>query len=153
MKHILMIEPDTLQALAIAKMLTHESWQLHFASNAQSAITAADAYLPATVILELAIPGHNGIEFLHEFRSYSEWTEVPIIIFSQQDISKFASWEDPHNIPPEVLAQHSLAIENIEAIYGLTEKVFVSSETGFGMSVAIREILSKVVNDLGHPLV
>ncbi len=85
-KQVLLIEPDSVQGLAITRLLSTASLQLHIASSAQSAVSTADGIVPNAVILELALPEHNGIEFLHEFRSYPEWAEVPIIIFSQQRV-------------------------------------------------------------------
>lgn len=97
-KHVLVIEPDMAQRLAIADVLTDASIILHFATSAQSAVAAADTNAPGVVILELALPGHNGIEFLHEFRSYPEWTTVPLIIFSQQLIEDKAVFKNLGNI-------------------------------------------------------
>lgn len=42
----------------------------------------ADEAKPDAVILELAMPEHNGIEFLQEFRSYADWLDVPIVVYS-----------------------------------------------------------------------
>lgn len=41
---------------------------------------AADEQRPDVVVLELQLPAHNGIEFLHEFRSYADWRMVPAIV-------------------------------------------------------------------------
>lgn len=42
----------------------------------------ADDFMPDLVILELQLAGHNGIEFIYEFRSYAEWREVPIMLLT-----------------------------------------------------------------------
>ena len=36
--------------------------------------------MPDVVVLELQLPGHNGVEFLYEFRSYPEWLHVPVVL-------------------------------------------------------------------------
>jgi CheY-like chemotaxis protein len=50
------------------------------AATAQAAIDAADQQAPDIVVLELQLPAHDGIEFLHEFRSYPEWQTTPVIV-------------------------------------------------------------------------
>lgn len=52
------------------------------AHNAQDAIKKADENTPDIIVMELLIPRHNGLEFIHEFRSYPEWLDIPIILYS-----------------------------------------------------------------------
>jgi DNA-binding response OmpR family regulator len=61
-------------------MLAHAGFDVVHAAGAQEAITIADKRTPDIVIVEVQLPAHSGIEFLHEFRSYSEWLKVPIIV-------------------------------------------------------------------------
>lgn len=82
MKRILLIEPNTTLAKIYTRLFTEDSYQVSHATNAQSAIDAADAASPDIVMLELQLPKHSGIEFLHEFRSYPEWNKVPVVINS-----------------------------------------------------------------------
>jgi CheY-like chemotaxis protein len=77
---ILLIEPDVLQARAYAAALQRSGQTVVCASGAQSAVQAADEQMPDVVVLELQLPGHNGIEFLYEFRSYPEWLHVPVVL-------------------------------------------------------------------------
>ena len=82
MASILVIEPDAVLATTYAEALMQAGYQPVVAATAQSAIHAADEQLPDLIILELQLAAHNGIEFLHEFRSYPEWQDVPVIINS-----------------------------------------------------------------------
>ena len=54
----------------------------YIAQNAQKAISMIDELKPSVIILELQLSGHSGIEFLHEFRSYEDWTNIKVIIHS-----------------------------------------------------------------------
>ena len=78
--HILLVEPDTLQARVIAGALERDGHAVAHAVSAQSAVHLADEQMPDVVILELQLPRHNGVEFLYEFRSYAEWLHIPIIV-------------------------------------------------------------------------
>jgi DNA-binding response OmpR family regulator len=76
---ILLIEPDALLGKTYTKALEVVGHTVDSVRNAQSAIIAADDHLPDLVILELQLPSHNGIAFLQEFRSYHDWSDIPVI--------------------------------------------------------------------------
>jgi CheY-like chemotaxis protein len=50
---------------------------------------AADDINPDVVILELQLVQHSGAEFLYEFRSYPDWQNVPVIIYTQIPPTQF----------------------------------------------------------------
>lgn len=80
--HILLIEPDALQANVYKIALEKQDHTVAHAATAQSAIQCADERKPDVVVLELQLPSHNGVEFLYEFRSYPEWMRVPVVVHS-----------------------------------------------------------------------
>jgi len=80
--NVLLIEPDPLQASMYRAAIQRENHTVAHAVSAQSAIHVADTFAPDVVVLEVQMPGHNGIEFLYEFRSYAEWMDIPVIIYS-----------------------------------------------------------------------
>lgn len=80
MSHILLVEPNTVLAKTYTSALQHVGHSVAHATGAQSAVDAADKQAPDVVIVELQLPGHSGVEFLHEFRSYAEWLHIPIIV-------------------------------------------------------------------------
>ncbi len=82
MPRILVVEPDTALASIAAQYLTKHGHEVTTCPSAQAAISAADSAPPDMVILELAMTTDNGIAFLQEFRSYTDWLEIPIIIYS-----------------------------------------------------------------------
>jgi CheY-like chemotaxis protein len=78
--HILLIEPDKLQAGAYTAVLERMGASVTHVSTAQSAVHAVDDRIPDVVVLELQLAGNNGVEFLYEFRSYPEWVHIPVIV-------------------------------------------------------------------------
>lgn len=82
-KKILIVEPDR-ELAGIMKTYLEKTTghQVSVANTAQDAIIKADTSPPHVVVVELAIPEHNGIAFLHEFRSYSDWQKVPVVVYS-----------------------------------------------------------------------
>ncbi len=87
MNHVLLIEPDRSLAESATEVLKSKDTQVVWATGAQEAIAAADRQCPNIVVLELGLPSHNGIEFLYEFRSYHEWSSIPVIMFTMQQIA------------------------------------------------------------------
>lgn len=82
MSYVLVVEPNHKLARTLKQHLLQNNFKASFALTAQDAIIQADDRKPDVVILELAMPEHNGIEFLQEFRSYADWLEVPIVVYS-----------------------------------------------------------------------
>ncbi|HJQ08883.1 MAG TPA: response regulator [Candidatus Saccharimonadales bacterium] len=80
MSHVLLLEPNTVLAAAYTEALQHAGHTVAHTTGAQAAIHAADAQAPDAVLLELLLPQHNGVEFLHEFRSYTDWQTTPVIV-------------------------------------------------------------------------
>ena len=80
MAHILLIEPNQVLAATYAQALIHEGYTVECVLTSQAALDAADGERPDVIVLELHIGEHNGVEFLHEFRSYGDWQTIPIIL-------------------------------------------------------------------------
>ena len=78
--HVLLIEPDKVQAHVYTRALSQAGHQVAHAVSAQAAVHATDEQVPDVVLLELQLPQHNGVEFLYEFRSYPEWSQVPVVL-------------------------------------------------------------------------
>jgi DNA-binding response OmpR family regulator len=92
MNSVLLIEPDRILAEIYKQAIeAADIGQVTAVSGAQAAIMAADQQMPDVVILELQLIEHSGVEFLYEFRSYSEWQSIPIIV---QTVVPFGEFHD-----------------------------------------------------------
>ncbi|HEU4914013.1 MAG TPA: response regulator [Candidatus Saccharimonadales bacterium] len=80
MQNVLVIEPDTALARTYVQALRHAGYAVRHATGAQDAIDAADQSTPAAVVMEIQLAVHDGVEFLHEFRSHAEWRFVPVVV-------------------------------------------------------------------------
>lgn len=78
---VLLIEPQNDFARVISKSLELSDIEVLHAVNAQAAVHEAEQGIDV-VVLELALPGHNGLEFLYEFRSYNDWRHIPIVMYT-----------------------------------------------------------------------
>jgi CheY-like chemotaxis protein len=93
---ILLVEPNLTSQSAVIRALS--DCDVVVASNADSAMEkVANNTSVSAVIMELSLAGHSGMEFLYEFRTYSDWAQVPIIIYStirlQDDVLMSNAWD------------------------------------------------------------
>jgi DNA-binding response OmpR family regulator len=79
---VLLVEPDKLLATSYRKALGREGIAADWQQTAQGAINSIDRVKPQLILLEVQLHGHNGIEFLHELRSYTDWQKIPIVLFT-----------------------------------------------------------------------
>lgn len=103
--HVLLIEPDVIQAVAYRSALEAAGCTVSHARTAQGAVHATDERLPDVVVLEVQLPAHNGIEFLYEFRSYAEWVHVPVVVYSA--------------MPPHTLTQSATLYKDLGVVRAL----------------------------------
>lgn len=126
MKRILLIEPDRIIAEQTRDFLAGHDYVVDMCLDAQRAISAADAYRPDIVIMEIALAAHSGIEFLYEFRSYTEWRNIPVLVFSRLPASDIGLTDK---------AQKDLAIAevlykpdtNLERLLAKVEKYLITA--------------------------
>lgn len=82
MSRVLIVEPDKELAEVMKRALT-DDYEVVIAHTAQNALSEADELRPDVVVLELSIAKHNGVSFLQEFKSYQDWQEIPVVVYSQ----------------------------------------------------------------------
>lgn len=82
MKKILLVEDDAWISQLYSDALQTRGIKVFPANSADEALEILDNQTIDLVLLDMFLPGHNGIEFLHEVASYSDTNKVPIIILS-----------------------------------------------------------------------
>jgi DNA-binding response OmpR family regulator len=87
---VLLVEPDRVLAATYMRILQRQGCEVQHAISAQMAVQLADTATPDVVVIELQMLRHNGVEFLYEFRSYSEWLHIPVIIHSFVPVRELA---------------------------------------------------------------
>lgn len=91
MPRILILEPNRLLAEMYCRALEHVGYDTISVASGQAAVDSADETTPDLIVLELQLPAHNGFEFLYEFRSYTDWQRVPVIINTNIPLSTIGS--------------------------------------------------------------
>lgn len=80
MAQVLLLEPDRVLARSYQQALHREGHVVHWINDAQAALGVLDDNEIDIVVLELQLTGHNGVEFLYEFRSYPDWDHIPVLL-------------------------------------------------------------------------
>ena len=76
---ILVVDDDPALVGAISALLTAGDYQVHAAYDGVEAVEKFDATKPALVLLDLAMPGRDGLNVIHEIRTRSA---TPIIVLT-----------------------------------------------------------------------
>jgi two-component system, sensor histidine kinase and response regulator len=71
-------EPDNFDV--IEALLPSESYKLHYANCGEDALAAMAKFDPDVILLDVMMPGLNGIEVCRRLKLMSEWQGVPIIM-------------------------------------------------------------------------
>ncbi len=71
-------EPDNFDV--IETLLSAQDYHLHYAANGQAALNILDAVNPDLILMDVMMPGLNGIETCKEIKADVRWKGVPIIM-------------------------------------------------------------------------
>jgi CheY-like chemotaxis protein len=82
MATILIIEDDVLLAECFMRWLQSASYKIQHAFDGYTAIDVMDTTIPDVILLDILLPGANGIQFLHTLRSHRDLAHVPVILCS-----------------------------------------------------------------------
>ena len=83
-------EPDNFDV--IEAFLTEHGYDLHYASSGEEAIATLDAFRPDLILLDVMMPGVDGIEICRQIKAMPKWQIVPIImataLSSKEDLAR-----------------------------------------------------------------
>ena len=71
-------EPDNFDV--IQSLLPGESYKLHYAISGEHAIASLDKFDPDVILLDVMMPGIDGIEVCKQIKAMSKWQAVPIVM-------------------------------------------------------------------------
>jgi two-component system, sensor histidine kinase and response regulator len=71
-------EPDNFDV--IESLLPSESYQLHYVMSGEQAIASLDKFDPDVILLDVMMPGLDGIEVCRQIKAMSKWQSLPIVM-------------------------------------------------------------------------
>ncbi len=71
-------EPDNFDV--IEALLSKQNYQLYYVASGQEAIETLDTFQPDLILLDVMMPGMDGIEVCQRIKAMPRWEAVPIIV-------------------------------------------------------------------------
>ena len=83
-KRILVVEDDNSLSMLLRLIMKfqQEKWLLSSATNGIEALTQVEKFRPDLVLLDIMIPGMDGLEFARRVRADARWVNMTIIVLS-----------------------------------------------------------------------
>ena len=82
MTRVLVVDDEPPIVRAVAANLRVRGFEVLTASTGETALTAVETHQPDCVVLDLGLPGIDGLEVLRRLRT---WTEVPVVVLTAID--------------------------------------------------------------------
>jgi two-component system, sensor histidine kinase and response regulator len=76
-------EPDNFDV--IETLLSQQNYELHYAASGQEAIDSLDIYQPDLILLDVMMPGIDGISVCRQIKAVAKWQAIPIIMVTALD--------------------------------------------------------------------
>jgi two-component system cell cycle response regulator DivK len=84
---ILVVEDDPRNQELVTRFLKREGHIVLHAEDGEAAVVAARAHLPAMVLMDLGLPGMDGLEAARRIRSNPETAHIPILALTASTLS------------------------------------------------------------------
>ncbi len=80
--NILLVEDDIDVSTMYGVQLEREEYGVRYARSAQEALDVLEEDKFDILILDILLPGSNGIAVLQELQGYEDWRTIPVIVLS-----------------------------------------------------------------------
>ncbi|MEG3929813.1 MULTISPECIES: hybrid sensor histidine kinase/response regulator [unclassified Microcoleus] len=152
-------EPDNFDV--IETLLSEQDYQLHYAASGQEAIASLDIFDPALILLDVMMPGIDGIEICRQIKAMPKWQAVPIIMVTalnrKSDLANCltAGADDFISKPVNAIEMrarvHSMLrikqqYDNIQNLYHIQENTINALES------TLNELRGNLASSLSHEL-
>ena len=84
---IILVDDDELEFERFKRVLHNDGVTVHFIKDSQFAFNKIVDIQPDLIVLDLLMPGIDGITLTHELRNYKETKHIPIIISTAKDLN------------------------------------------------------------------
>ena len=83
-KKVLCVEDNSVNMLLVSRIVEAEGHELIMAEDAQTAESILDGMTPDIILLDINLPGKNGLELAREFKADENLADVPLIATTAQ---------------------------------------------------------------------
>lgn len=82
---IVIVEDSATQALQLCSLLESYGLEVIVADNGVDGLQAVQDFQPAAVVLDLEMPGMNGLQVCQHIKSTRATKDIPVIMFTRHD--------------------------------------------------------------------
>lgn len=77
---ILLVDDDTNNVTLLAEILGEKGYKMLTAENGKEAIKKAETIQPDLILLDIAIPGMDGLDILKQLKHFDQTKHIPVIL-------------------------------------------------------------------------
>lgn len=85
---LLVVEDEPANALLLQRILQRQGWVVSQAANGHEALAAVARERPDLILLDLMMPGMDGLEFLDHLRRNPAAIAIPVVVLTARDLSE-----------------------------------------------------------------
>jgi DNA-binding response OmpR family regulator len=79
---VLLIDDDPVITAVYQKQFLARNFQVEIASDGEKGLEAVKRFRPHAVLLDLAMPNLNGVQWLNEVRKDERFKDLPVVVFT-----------------------------------------------------------------------
>ncbi len=83
---VLLVEDDVDVSIMYGSQLELDKHTVTYVSTAQGALDALEDENFDVVVLDILLPGSNGIAVLQELQGYEDWRGIPVVVLTNVDM-------------------------------------------------------------------
>jgi DNA-binding response OmpR family regulator len=120
-KRVLIIEDDAFLGSILYRYMTDMKISVDLATTGEGAIEAIDKIVPSIIILDIFLPGINGLDLLETMRKNKISQNIPVLVVSNTDQQK--DRERAQRLGAEIVLKAMVTPANIlEKLYQILSK-------------------------------
>ena len=118
-KSLLIIEDDRWFREYLEKIFNSRGFTVDSTANSYEAIKKIDENIPRVILLDILLPGANGVALLNEISTYSDTRTIPVVVCTSiadsipiQNLDKYSIKKvfDKSSLDPEELVEYVAAL-------------------------------------------
>jgi HAMP domain-containing protein/signal transduction histidine kinase/CheY-like chemotaxis protein len=87
-KLLLLVEDDATQQHSITQLLAGADVEITPVANGEAAIRQLESREYDCMVVDLILPGDDGVRLIEQVRSHEKWRDLPIIVYTGKDLTK-----------------------------------------------------------------
>ena len=88
LKLLLLVEDDQAQANSIGELLEGEDLQITTVGSAEEALVQLETNEFDCMVVDLVLPGQDGLELVEKVRAHDKWKNLPIVVYTGKELTK-----------------------------------------------------------------